>query len=453
MPSLHKHIQPILCALVAVIFFWPGLASALVINEMRFGEHPDKTRMVLDLSEEVNYRVFALSDPYRIIIDLPDFTWKVGSIYKPDSSGIAGIRQGKLEAGISRIVLDMKAPVTVGAAFVLPGDSSKPSRLVVDFSPAAASNPPMQVYGMLTGGGMSAHNPSTLPTRPPADNVDNISMEDPAVIAALGTAPAAGPMAVPAPARKPDKKSPPQADTQKTEPPYKKPLIIIDPGHGGEDPGAIGKHKTREKDVVLALAKELKKQLEATGQFDVLLTRDSDKFIRLRDRVNFARKHQGDLFVSIHADSIDKSSVRGSSIYTLSEKASDAQTAKLADSENRADLIAGLDLSNEDKDVANILVDLAMRDTMNQSNFFANKLVEKLNDQSGVRTLPNAHRFAGFAVLKAPDIPSVLIEAGFMSNAEEERLLTSAEHRRKVASAIRYGITAYFEHVRRNERS
>lgn len=450
MPSPHKHIQPILCALVAVMLFWPNLAYALVINEIRFGEHPDKTRMVLDLSEEVNYRVFALSDPSRIIIDLPDFSWKVGTVYKPNSSGISGIRQGKLEAGVSRIVLDMKAPVTVGAAFVLPGDSSKPSRLVVDFSPAASSNPPMQVYGMLTGGGTPSQIPVASPAREPADD---IATEDPAVIAAISTAPAAGPLAVPAPARKPERLSPPQADTQKAEPPYKKPLIIIDPGHGGEDPGAIGKHKTREKDVVLALAKELKKQLEATGQFDVLLTRSDDRFIRLRERVNIARKHQGDLFVSIHADSIDKSSVRGSSIYTLSEKASDAQTAKLADSENRADLIAGLDLSNEDKDVANILVDLAMRDTMNQSNFFAGKLVEKLQDQSGVRTLPNAHRFAGFAVLKAPDIPSVLIEAGFMSNTEEERLLTSADHRRKVASAIRYGITAYFEHVRRNERS
>lgn len=447
MPSFHRHIQPILYALAAVIFFWPGLASALVINEIRFGEHPDKTRMVLDLSEEINFRVFALSDPYRIIIDLPDFSWKVGTVYKPNSSGIAGIRQGKLEAGISRIVLDMNAPVTVGTAFVLPGDNSKPSRLVVDFSPAASPNPPIQVYGMLTGGGAPSQLPvASPPVRPSSDNT---AMEEAAVIA-----PAAGPMAIPAPARKPDRSSAsPQTGTQKAEPPYKKPLIIIDPGHGGEDPGAIGKHKTREKDVVLALAKELKKQLEATGQFNVMLTRDSDKFIRLRERVNFARKHQGDLFVSIHADSIDKSSVRGSSIYTLSEKASDAQTAKLADSENRADLIAGLDLSNEDKDVANILVDLAMRDTMNQSNFFANKLLEKLQAQSGVRTLPNAHRFAGFAVLKAPDIPSVLIEAGFMSNAEEEKLLTSAEHRRKVASAIRYGITAYFEHVRRNERS
>ncbi len=146
MPSFHRHIQPILYALAAVIFFWPGLASALVINEIRFGEHPDKTRMVLDLSEEINFRVFALSDPYRIIIDLPDFSWKVGTVYKPNSSGIAGIRQGKLEAGISRIVLDMNAPVTVGAAFVLPGDNSKPSRLVVDFSPAASHNPPVLMY-------------------------------------------------------------------------------------------------------------------------------------------------------------------------------------------------------------------------------------------------------------------------------------------------------------------
>ena len=422
-----KHIFLALFIICLTAFLWPGQALALNINEIRFGQHPDKTRMVLDLSEATDFRVFALSDPYRMVIDLPDFNWQVGTVYKPDSSGISSVRQGKVEPGISRIVFDMNKPVSVAAAFLLPGATDKPDRLVVDFSPAKSAAKG-QVYGTLTS---SAPQTTPIQTMKPPKSYKTAS---------LGT--------IAPPARKPQRSQP----TQK-QPSYKKPLIVIDPGHGGNDPGAVGKKKTREKDVVLALAKELKKQLEATGQFNVKLTRTNDTYIRLSDRRKFARKHGADLFVSIHADSIDKSSVRGTSIYTLSEKASDAQTARLAASENRSDLIAGLDLSHEDEDVANILVDLAMRDTMNQSNFFANKLVDKLKAQSGVRTLPNPHRYAGFAVLKAPDIPSVLIEAGFMSNSEEERLLGRKDHRRKVASAIRYGITAYFEHVRKNERS
>ena len=420
MPSFPRHKLLslfIICLIICLAAFsWSGQVLALDVNEIRFGQHPNKTRMVLDLSESTNFRVFVLSDPYRMVIDLPDFNWQVGTVYKPDSAGISSVRQGKVEPGISRIVFDMDGPVSVSAAFSLPGETGKPDRLVVDFNAVNSAASKSRVYGTLTGG--------SLPI--PAQTYKT---------AAPGTV------------------TPPPAKPDRKKPSYKKPLIVIDPGHGGNDPGAIGKRKTREKDVVLSLAKELKKQLEASGQFDVILTRKNDKYIRLRDRVKLARKHRADLFVSLHADSIEKSSVRGSSIYTLSEKASDAQTAKLAAKENRSDLIAGLDLSHEDKDVANILVDLAMRDTMNQSNFFANKLVDKLKAQSGVRTLPNPHRYAGFAVLKAPDIPSVLIEAGFMSNREEERLLGRNDHRRKVASAIRYGITAYFEHVRKNERS
>jgi N-acetylmuramoyl-L-alanine amidase len=191
--------------------------------------------------------------------------------------------------------------------------------------------------------------------------------------------------------------------------------------------------------------------LENTGRYRVSLTRDKDIFIKLRDRVTIAREKQADLFISFHADSIEKGGVSGVSIYTLSEKASDAQSAKLAAQENRADLIAGIDLTVEDEDVANILVDLAMRDTMNQSNFFANKLVQNFKADS-VKLLDSPHRSAGFAVLKAPDIPSVLIEAGFMSNKKEVEMLSSPSHRKKIAGSVRDAIEAYFEQVRKNQR-
>jgi N-acetylmuramoyl-L-alanine amidase len=229
-------------------------------------------------------------------------------------------------------------------------------------------------------------------------------------------------------------------------------VVVIDPGHGGQDPGALAAGGIYEKTVTLAAAKQLKQKLEESGRYQVFLTRDRDVFVKLGDRVKIARKHKADLFVSIHADSIDKSDVRGMSIYTLSNTASDSQTEKLAARENKADLIGGVDLSHEDKDVANILIDLVMRDTMNQSKFFANTIVTQMN-KAGVKTLERPHRFAGFAVLKAADIPSVLIEIGFMSNPKEARALNSPEYRHKITKAIQAGVDAYFDKVQKNNKN
>ncbi len=228
-----------------------------------------------------------------------------------------------------------------------------------------------------------------------------------------------------------------------------KPMIVIDAGHGGDDPGAIGANGAKEKTVTLAAAKELKEKLESTGRYRVHLTRSTDKFIKLPDRVKIGRTQGADLFISLHADSIDKPGVSGASIYTLSNTASDAQTAKLAARENRADLIAGIDLSHEDKEVADILIDLTMRDTMNQSKFFANTVVKQAKSQ-GIKLLEKPHRFAGFAVLKAPDVPSVLIEMGFMSNRNEVSQLSSPAYRAKIVNAVAGGIDAYFAKVKKN---
>ena len=191
------------------------------------------------------------------------------------------------------------------------------------------------------------------------------------------------------------------------------------------------------------MSKELKAALEKSGKYDVKLTRDSDHYVKLRDRVALARKWGGDLFISIHADSIEKRNVRGASIYTLSDKSSDAQTAKLAARENRSDIIAGVDLTHEDQAVANILIDLASTHTKNQSRYFANLMVDSFKDQN-VNILPNTHRYAGFAVLKAPDIPSILIEAGFLSNRKEAELLSTKEYRARIITTIYKGIDNYF---------
>jgi N-acetylmuramoyl-L-alanine amidase len=229
-----------------------------------------------------------------------------------------------------------------------------------------------------------------------------------------------------------------------------KPVIVLDPGHGGVDPGAIGINGTYEKHLTLAMARQLKARLEKGGRFRVVLTRDRDIFISLRERVALARRAKGDLFVSLHADSNPNRYTRGLSIYTLSEKASDKEAGLLADKENKADIISGMDFSEESPEVTGILIDLAQRESMNLSAQFASLAVGELGRQ--VRTLDNTHRFAGFAVLKAPDIPSVLVEMGYLSNDDEVRLLQQAAYRDKLADAMAHAMDRYFDQTQSAQR-
>lgn len=404
--------------LILTLFLWPLSARALSVDDIRFGVHTDKTRLVIALSEEAPFRVFTLAKPFRIVIDLPDFSWQAPQVGETPKAGIRSLRHGNLQPGFSRIVMDMTQPMLVQNAFTLPRQGAQPPRLVIDYtqvSPARFDREKTRVFGTLVPGQGQTQIASAISKTPVPESKPE------------HTAPAA-PL-----------------------PEQERPLIILDPGHGGQDPGAIGKNGAKEKTITLALARELRQQLLDTGRYRVLLTRDKDVFIKLADRVKFARKNGADLFVSIHADSIDKPDVSGASIYTLSEKASDAQTEKLAARENKADLIAGIDLSVEDEEVANILVDLAMRDTMNQSKFFAGKIVNAF-DGHGLALLDGPHRHAGFAVLKAADIPSVLVEAGFMSNRAEANKLSEPTHRARIAAALKKGIDAYFEQAKKNQR-
>ncbi len=387
-------------------------AYALEVKNIRFGEYPNKVRMVLDLNEITDFRAFILSSPPRLVIDLPEFSWKAGSPKKLKRSMVTDIRQGKLTPEISRIVFDLNQTVTINSAFLLPKQGGKENRLVIDYSSATLkkfNDNKGNIHGTLK---ISDYKNTDVPT-------------------------------------------PPKNATRPNNPSNKvnkKPLIIIDPGHGGADPGTVSRNKVYEKDIVLSLAKELKKQLIASGRYRVLLTRETDIFIRLKNRVKFARKHGGDLFLSLHVNSNKKSHVRGTSIYTLSKKASDAQTARLAEKENQSDMIAGVDFHVEDEQVAFILGDFLMNDTMNQSKFLANTLVNKIRDH-GIYTLQNTHRYAGFAVLKAPDIPSVLVETGFISNKKDLKLLKSTRHKKRMAKSIITGIDAYFSNVYKNEQN
>lgn len=406
---IHKSLALLLLALFC-LFGLETQAHALDVTALRLGTHPDKTRVVIELSEMSKFRTFMLADPVRLVIDLPAYNWKAGT--PPAAKGVNQIRQGALQPGLSRIVLDLSGPTSISSAFSILRNNGQPDRIVIDLQQTTLTR--FLQSKSKTFGTLQTDNPSaqTIATKPPRDE-----------------APPSSTLYIP------------QA---------KKPLIVIDAGHGGNDPGALGPRGLREKNITLAMAKDLKKHLEATGRYRVILTRSTDVFIRLSERVAFARRNNADLFISLHADSINRSSVHGASIYTLSERASDAETEKLAARENQADAIAGINLDTQDKDVANILVDLAMRDTMNQSKFFANKIVSLFRSNS-IKTLDTAHRFAGFAVLKAPDIPSVLIEMGYMSNDKEASMLSTPAYRNQIANALVAGIDGYFNTINHNK--
>ncbi len=222
------------------------------------------------------------------------------------------------------------------------------------------------------------------------------------------------------------------------------PLVMLDPGHGGIDPGCIGTSGTYEKDIVLSTAHEFARQLGASGRVRVKLTRTEDEFVPLTERVARARAAGADLFLSIHADALPEEHMRGASVFTLSEQASDKEAAALAARENKADLVAGVDLSRHSSDVSDILFDLARRETNNESIKLARDLVTELGQR--VRLLNHTHRSAGFVVLKAPDVPSALVEIGCLSNREEETLLQSPAYQRRLATGLVRSVDDFFDY-------
>ena len=376
-------------------------APAPSVINARVGLHESVTRLVLTLTEPVTYGVFVLANPHRVVIDLPDVNWSIGEAAMPGRRGLLErVRFGPRAPGHSRVVAELSAPVDLREVFMLPPRDGHPYRLVIDMSAAHT-------------------NRSTPAGSGPFGLAPRLGQ------GALGVAPA-----LPRPLERPAPR-----------------VVVLDPGHGGKDPGAISSSGLREKDITLRTAREVATLLRATAPhpYKVILTRNSDTFIRLRHRIAIARRAKADLFVSIHADAHANPHVRGASIYTLSERASDREAAALAERENKADLIAGINLSTETPDVAGILINLAQRETMNRSVRLASVLSAEMQQETLL--LPRSHRFAGFAVLKAADVPSVLIEMGFLSNRTDEQMLARADHRQRLAHAIVRAIHAYFEDV------
>jgi N-acetylmuramoyl-L-alanine amidase len=404
--------------ILSLLFLIGGAAAAAAkpaITDARLGVEPGLTRVVISLTQRSDFRVFTLADPYRVVIDLSEVDWKVPSGTKLQGQGlVAGMRYGLFKAGTSRVVLDLMQPSEVARAEYVSAANGDPLRLLVDLRPIADRDFRAHLQtATITYSAVAAIAPATKPTRASTGAGGGGLVG--------GTASAA--------------KQPVE------EPKRGKPLIVIDPGHGGIDPGAIGANVT-EKELTLAVAKALKQQLEATDKFRVMLTRSTDVYVALRDRFGLARENGADLFISLHADSHNNPLTRGASVYTLSEKASDSEAEALAAKENKSDIIAGVDLSKQSTAVTDILIDLAQRDTKNMSTRFASLLVRELKEETLL--LGNTHRYAGFAVLKAPDVPSVLIEMGYISSSKDEALLSSAEHQKRLARAVRQAVEEYF---------
>ncbi|WP_242390365.1 N-acetylmuramoyl-L-alanine amidase [Polymorphum gilvum] len=357
-----------------------------------------RTRFVLDLDGQIPFSVSTLADPYRLVIDLPATDFKLPADSGREGRGLIRTwRYGMFAPGKSRIVLDATGPVEVDKTFVLPAVDDQPARLVID----------------LVRTTREAFLEEVRKTR--------LAVEESA-----------------------PKLAAPKGDRLDVRTVPGKPVIVLDPGHGGIDTGAVGVAGTLEKAVVLDFASVLKRKLEETGRYTVHLTRESDTFVPLRKRVKFGREMKADLFVSIHADSVrhSRDAVRGATVYTLSEKASDDLAAQVAESENLSDVIAGVELAEEPADVTDILIDLARRETKNFSTHFARTLVSEL--RSAVKLINNPHRSGGFVVLKAHDVPSVLLELGYLSNEHDEKLLVSEAWRERTANAVTEAIGAFF---------
>lgn len=368
-------------------------ADGPAVTSVRLGDHGETTRFVIELAGPVKHSSFTLADPYRVVIDLPEVDFQVPSALGQEGRGaVRGFRFGHFQAGQSRIVIDAAGPVTIAREFTLEPQSGFGFRIVLDLKEVTRE-------AFLEGR-------EQLPAQ----------------------------ASVPVPSQPPVKTAPPLDDSKR--------VIVLDPGHGGVDPGTRGSTGVQEKDIVLTFSKEFQRQLNATGRYKVYLTRETDKFIPLRERVAIARRHRADLFISIHADAIGKPNVRGMSVYTLSETASDSEAAELARRENLSDVIAGVDLYSEAGEVTDILIDLAQRETKNFSVNFARKVVDHASKVTV--TLQRPHRFAGFRVLKAPDVPSVLLELGFLTNRDDEKNLLSGNWRERVAGGLVRAIDGYF---------
>jgi N-acetylmuramoyl-L-alanine amidase len=384
----------------------------LVLISSLFGFSPAQAGAIRDIATDANSitvtfddvvskaSIFALASPDRIAVDIEGA--KTGPVTSV-AGAFSNVRQGQFDSETARLVFDVANPVRVlGGAFAEDGRS-----LRLDIAPASAVRFPK--FELLP--------PLNFRSQPPKKRYE--------VSAPIGKGNERGlpKLSGPADARLP--------------------LVVIDAGHGGHDPGAISPHGgIREKEVTLSIARAIRDEMIKSGRVRVALTRDTDRYLVLQDRYGIARKMKADLFISVHADSAENQTARGGSVYTLSEVASDREAQRLASRENKADIINGVNLGGAGAEVSSILIDLTQRETMNVSANFAKLLMREAKPNLVMRS--NAHKFASFIVLKAPDTPSVLFETGYLSNAADAQFLSSADGRQKVARSVATAVQAHF---------
>jgi N-acetylmuramoyl-L-alanine amidase len=383
----------------------PGAAANLPIaSDFRLAGDGTQTRFILDLDKPIQFRAFALADPYRVVVDIPQVSFQL-----PAGAGAAGrglikaFRYGLVMPGGSRIVFDLTGPAKIANAYVLDAANGQPPRLVVELE---------EVDRATFVQSLGAESRPEL--RPAIADATDVTVPEEAAVAAKPAA---------------------SADSR--------PVIVIDPGHGGIDNGTQSGSEN-EKTLVLGFGLALRDQIEKSGKYRVVMTRTDDTFIPLAERVRIARNQSAALFVSIHADALPRheGDAQGATIYTLSDRASDAEAARLAETENKADAIGGVNLTEEPTEVADILIELAQRETRTFSNRFARLLVGEMKNTA--RMYKHPLKSAGFKVLKAPDVPSVLIELGYVSNKGDLENLVSENWRSRTVGSMAQAIDAFF---------
>lgn len=411
----------------------PKLAHAANnIVAVRTWPAEEYTRVTLELDQELQSEHFTLDNPHRMVIDLKGV--EINSTLKeliakvrPNDPYIQNVRVGQFNTETVRLVLDLKQPIAP-QVFTLKPIGEYKYRLVIDLYPRVARDPLLALQ-------------NAADDDPLAAVLEQIAQAQPSV-----PVPTVSGQSTPPPLTKPSSTPPPSPTVPQVKPSRQnRPILVaLDPGHGGEDPGAIGPSGTYEKDIVLQIAQRLKKLIDAQPNMRAYLTRDKDFFVPLGVRVQKARRVQADLFISIHADAWIKPTARGSSVYALSQNGATSTAASwLAKKENDADLVGGINISSHNKQVAQVLLDLSTAAQINDSIRVGTQVLGEIGKVNRLHK-PQVER-AGFAVLKAPDIPSILVETAFISNPTEEKLLKSPAHQDKLAKAMLSGIQDYFK--------
>jgi len=403
-----------------------GAATAAdkpAVLAVRAADHDGLTRIVLEVTGPVTPEQADSNDPRQLDIALPEMDWRADTA-SALGHGVGLVHRVAFEipdAGNGRLNIQTTRPAILRKMFVIPPSGNGNYRLVIDLEATSVS-------------ASAAKTPIAAGALPPT------AAANPAPAAAH---PAATQASLPAPVPEPSHK----------ERHPGKPIVVIDAGHGGVDPGATSLTGAYEKNIVLALALEVKEALDKGGKVTAMLTRDRDIFIPLRERVAIARSANADLFMSLHADTVEDSDIHGLSVYTLSQTASDAEAQALADKENKSDIVAGIDFSNESPEVTGILIDLVQRASMNESVRFAQSVITEVSHDTHQVLQNNTHRKAGFAVLKAPDVPSILVESGYLSNERDEQMLRRPDYRAKLAQALARSIEGFLAKQQKVRRS